>query len=429
MLVIAGERKETAMNEKEIIERNLSRYFELNGNKRVVVLPLRNLSGMVSDILYEKFGVREQFIVDNNAYDMKHIYPMNQMPAIYKECTFFLAAFGNTKKILNKQLTEYVPEKQIVDLLFDEEREKVFASNAKVHLDFLCPGFGKCGTTSLHYALARNPKIFLPSVKETHFLRYSVNENTHETFKSQYKEEDIAGKLVGEIEPAYRGHAEDVYRYFGGDLKLIFCVRNPVDTLYSYFKMEMRNEIFMLGSKSSGAEIMDGFERITPEVFDRWAMKYKYRGLYPEHIRSYLEYYPAEQMKIIVSEELYADTYNGMEELQNFLGIPEADKIKYREFPRENAGSKVAKDQKGLEINMSIGQLRRKLMRQGDAEALDMLQDIAQKVEEFTMVDYDEPMWESTRLKLMDYYMDSIYELEGMLERSLQGVWYDIQTL
>lgn len=412
------------MSEKEIIEKNLRRYFETHENRRVVVLPFRNMSEMVGNLLKAEYGIQEQFIVDNNVYDMEHIFPMNNMPDHYKECTFFLAAFGNTKKVLREQLLSYVAEDRIVDLLFDEEREKVFESSSKVHLDFLCPGMAKCGTTSLHYAFAQNPKIFLPSVKETHFLRYSVNEESHEKFKSQYKEEDTVGKLVGEIEPAYRGHAEDVYKYFGGGLKLIFCVRNPIETLYSYFKMEMRNEVFMMDSESTGEVMMEGFEQVSPEMFDSWAKKYRYRGVYADSIKVFLEYYPIEQMKIVVSEDLYTNAYEVMDELQDFIGLSAEDKLKYQKFPRENIGSKVAKNRKGLEINMGIGQLSRRLMRQGDAQSLNMLRSISEKMEEFTMVDYNEPMLESTRKDLMDYYMDSIHDLEGMIGRSLQGIWY-----
>ena len=165
------------MNEKKIIQKNLQNFFCNNNNKKVVILPLRNLSGLVRDILNDEYSIQEQFLVDNYAYDMKHIYPMDCMPDGYENCTFLLAAFGNTKKILTEKLLEYVSEDRIVDLLFDEERDEVFRSNSKVHIDFLCPGFAKCGTTSLHYALSQNPKIFLPKVKETCFLRYSVNES------------------------------------------------------------------------------------------------------------------------------------------------------------------------------------------------------------------------------------------------------------
>lgn len=138
----------------------------------------------------------------------------------------------------------------------------------------------------------------------------------------------------------------------------------------------------------------------------------------------FLQYYPEEQIKIIVSEELYADVQGQMDDLQDFLGIPAEDKLVYREFPRENIGSKVAKDQTGLDININMGLLRHRLVQQGDFRSLDLLRDIREKVEEFTLVDYNEPMLESTRRELQDYYMDSIHEMEGMLGRSLQGKWY-----
>lgn len=412
------------MNEKNIIIKNLEDYFGANANNKIVILPLRNLSGMVSDILNEKYGIQERFLVDNYAYDMKHIYPMEQMPEGYEECTFMLAAFGNTKKALKKKLLEYVSEDQIVDLLFDEEREKVFQSNSKVHVDFLCPGFAKCGTTSLYHALRQNPKVFLPEVKETSFLRYDINIKTHENFKKYFKPEDTSGRIVGDIEPSYVGNAEDAYRYFGGDPKIIFCVRNPVNALFSNFKMMLRSEMVMFESNSIKTETLENVQQINSEMFDRWAIKGRYKERYADHIKSFLEYYPMEQIKIVVSEELFADAQGSMNDLQEFLGIPKDDRIEYQNFPRENTGNKVSKDQKSLEINRSIKQLYLELVRNGDARQAAMLMGIRRKVEEFTLTTYDEPMLDSTRQSLLDYYMDSIHELEGMLGRSLQGVWY-----
>lgn len=412
------------MSEKEIIRKNIRIFFKENSNKKVVILPLRNLSGMVKDILMEEYHIQEQFLIDNYTYDMKHIYPMNQMPEGYQDCYFLLAAFGSTKKILKDQLLKYVSGDRIVDLLFDEEREQIFDSDSKVHIDFLCAGFGKCGTTSLHYALAQNPKVFLPRVKETHFLRYSINKTTHDAFKNHYKVEETAGKLVGDIDPSYRSNAEEIYRYFGSDLKIIFCVRNPVETIYSHFKMAMRGQLVMLGSESLKPEMMEGFEYVCPQLFDQWAMKYKFKERYADYIKAFLEYYPMEKIRILVNEELFRDVHGQMENLQNFLGLSEEDKLNYREFPRENVGSKVSKDPKALEINTYIDQLRHNLVRKSDFQSLDLLDIIRRQVEEVTMIDYNEPMLESTRQNLMDYYMDSIHDLEGMLGRSLQGVWY-----
>lgn len=413
------------MSEKELIAKNIRNYFKNHENKKIVILPLRDLSGIVRDILREEYGLCEQFLVDNYAFDLEHIFPMDRMPENYKECVFFLAVFGTTGKVLQEKLLEYVPADRIVDLLYDEEREKVFQSDSKVHIDFACPGFAKCGTTSLHYALAQNPKIFLPEGKETWFLRYNINEDTHEGFKKHYeKAEGRKGVIRGMIEPSYRSQADEVYRYCGKDLKLIFCVRNPADVLYSYFKMTMRCDLGTFSSDSMELMMMDEFGRVCPEMFDKWSQKYRYRERYAHYIKTFLEFYPMEQIKIITGEELYADVYNQMNDLQEFLGIAEEDRIAYREFPRENIGSQVVKDKTGLEINHELFQLNLRLTRAGDYQSLELLNSIRDKAEKITMVDYKAPMLESTRQNLLDYYMDSIHELEELLGRSLKNIWY-----
>lgn len=412
------------MNEKEIVRKNIRQYFERHDNKKIVVMPLRNLSGMVTDILHEEYKIQEQFLVDNYTFDMTHIYPIDNMPQGYEECAFFIAAYGKTREILKEQLGKYISDEQIVDVLHDEEEERIFASDSKVHFDFLCPGFAKCGTTSLHYALAQNPNIFLPQVKETQFLSYSVNEISHEAFRNHYGAEATAGKLVGGVEPSYIHHVEDVYRYFGKDLKLIFVVRNPVNTLYSNFKMAFRNEMVTLESDPMELNMMGEYDHVCPEMFDGYAKENRYKRLYSNYIREYLKYYPMEQIKIIVCEELLKDTNAQMNELQAFLGIREENRMKYQDFPKEHVGNKVAKDPLSLAINIRMKQLNHRLVHEGDFKSLQLLKDIRKKVEEITLVDYSEPMLESTRRELLDFFMDSIHELEELLGRSLQGLWY-----
>lgn len=412
------------MSEKELIQKNIRNYFKESGNKKIVILPFWDFANTAREILKEEYGIQEQFLVDSYAYDMEHVYPADRMPEGYEECTFFLTAFGSVKKILKNQLLKYVPADRIIDLLYDEEREQVFQSNSKIHLDFLCAGFAKCGTTSLHYALTQNSRIFLPKVKETSFLRYAVNEATHEAFKNHYGMEETKGKIVGGVEPSYKSCAEEVYHYFGRDLKIIFCVKNPADMLYSYFKMAMRNDVSMFGSESVESILIEEFGSVCPEMFDKWAMRYREKGRYVNYIEEYLEFYPPDQIKIIASEELYTDARRLMDDLQGFLGLSEEDRVQYREFPQQNIGSKVVKDKQGLEINRALFQLRLSLTHTGDFQSLDLFQDISKKIENITMIDYKEPMLASTRQKLMDYYMEDICKLEEIMGRSLKDVWY-----
>ena len=186
----------------------------------------------------------------------------------------------------------------------------------------------------------------------------------------------------------------------------------------------MRCDLGTFSSDSVELTMMDEFGRVCPEMFDKWSQQYRYRERYAHYIKAFLEFYPMEQIKIIAGEELYADVYNQMNDLQEFLGIAEKDRIAYREFPRENIGSQVVKDKAGLEINHELFQLNLKLTRAGDFQSLELLNSLRDKTEKITMADYNAPMLDSTRQHLMEYYMDDICELEKMMGKSLKGVWY-----
>lgn len=414
------------IRERDVIKKNLQRYFEKNENKKVVILPLRNRSDMVKGILQDEYGIKEQFIVDNFAYDMKHIFPVDRMPDRYKECVFLIAAVGGVKKELEFSLQKYIPQEQIVDLLFSEEREEVFQSESKVHLDFLCVGFSKCGTSSLQSALEKNPRVYLPKVKETFFLHFAVDKAAHEKFKNWYGYEETKGKIIGGIEPTYHSVAEDVFRYFGDgrDFRIIFCVRNPADALYSDFKMMMRGIVNMEAKYDKELELMKAFGHVCPEMFDQWNADYRYRYEYARYIKDFLVYYPTEQIKIIIFEELCSNPYGQMNDLQDFLNFSKEEKLDYDQFPRENVGDKVVKDVRALKINMELCQLRTRLQEKCDSQTVGMLQNIYNQVEEITLRDYREPMLLSTRQNIMEYYNEGIHELEKLMGRSLSGVWY-----
>lgn len=414
------------MRERDLIKKNLQGYFEKNENKKIVILPLRNRSDMVKEILQDEYGIKEQFIVDNFAYDMKHIYPIDRMPDSYKDCVFLMAAVGGVKKELERSLEKYVPQEQIVDLLYSKEREEVFQSESKVHLDFLCAGFSKCGTSSLQSALEKNRRVYLPKVKETFFLHFAVNKASHETFKNWYGLEKTKGKIIGGIEPTYHSVSEEVFRYFGEDrdFRIIFCVRNPADALYSEFKMIMRGIVNMEGRYDKEVELMKEFGHVCPEMFDKWNTDYRYRYEYAKYIKDFLIYYPIEQIKIVTFEELCSNPYEQMNDLQDFLNLSKEEQLDYYQFPRENVGDKVVKDVKALKMNMELCQLRMLLQEKCDSQTIGMLQNIYNQVQEITLMDYKKPMLLSTWQNIMEYYSEGIHELENLMGRSLSGVWY-----
>ena len=108
-----------------------------------------------------------------------------------------------------------------------------------VRIDFLVPGFSKCGTTSLCSQLAKHPEVFIPGAKEPCFFAYNFEKGWpwYETF---FKDAGAA-RILGEGSTFYTAaEFEDqvcqrVFKYFP-HVRLIFIARNPIARLESSFR-------------------------------------------------------------------------------------------------------------------------------------------------------------------------------------------------
>ena len=156
--------------------------------------------------------------------------------------------------------------------------------NNKPGPDFVCIGAQKSGTTWLYENLARHAEVWVPPVKEFHYFdRVCVNDqllglwdmpHPHgiARYAGAFKSLDVkrlrwlrqyyrlgmdkawyldlfdtrysGGKLCGEITPGYSTLEERGVKYarsvLGGDVHILFIVRNPVYRSWSAAKMLLR---------------------------------------------------------------------------------------------------------------------------------------------------------------------------------------------
>lgn len=344
-------------------------------------MPYGRNGRMAKDILNNEFDLQEEFLLDNYAYDMEKIFPINKMPK--KKGVFFLvvAQTDTAYKICHNLLENGILDEQIRQVNYSlDDIDKIYECDEKVHLDFLCPGFWKCGTSSLYVALSNNENIFLPVVKETFFI-HNINESCHDELKSKhYPPNMVRNRIVGGIEPSYICDAHSVYRYFGQDLKLIFCLRNPVRALESFFWM--CKEQGMITWSSSIRENFDIY-------FDRSGYIFKYIDI----IHDWEKYYQRNQIMPVVLEELKSNSTEIMNEIQKFIGLEECKRINYTQLPCVNTkNNRAVFGESGL---IEIPDLN----------------------EEDVM---DERLYK----ELFQYYEDSIHKLEEYIGRSLEGYWY-----
>ncbi|RMH35958.1 MAG: hypothetical protein D6694_14235 [Gammaproteobacteria bacterium] len=105
--------------------------------------------------------------------------------------------------------------------------------------NFICVGFGKSGTTSLHYALRDHPDVCLPKMKEAHF--FDVDETYAKGlvfYRRNFFSHCSNKKVIGDITPAYVTKPEALKRIrkdLGRGVKIVVILRHPVIRAFSHY--------------------------------------------------------------------------------------------------------------------------------------------------------------------------------------------------
>ncbi len=293
-----------------------------------------------------------------------------------------------------------------------------------MHLDFLCGGFSKAGTTSLQSAFKKHPNIQLPINKESYYLVWRDQyDNSPKRFKDRYFPELQEGKLIGNIEPAYSGKAVEAYECFGKDLKIILMLRNPIDATYSIFKMLMKNP-----NQGRQAMYYRKYGKFHVDMFNDFIEDYIFGGiddryLYIKYVKEYMELFGKDQVKLVIFEELIREPERVLNEVQDFVGAP---RKKYKKLPRSNEGKFVSKNFPSAIINCAL--YKKKIaMKTASVKQMKRYWKVANFVHKHTYVENAEKMSEKSREVLKDFYKDSVKELSELSGRDFGEFWKDFQ--
>lgn len=291
-----------------------------------------------------------------------------------------------------------------------------------VKLDFLCVGFTKCGTTSLYGALRKNKKIYMPKEKEILYGKWKDHYlDAPERFREMYFTGISPKRKWGCIEPTYFRRADFVYESFGNTPKIIFMLRNPADATYSYFKMMMRR---------SGDPIhrmyFRKYKKYSPKMFQEYMEDDVFSGKdqrfsYDIWLKDYLKYYDRENIKIVLLEEIIKEPERVLTEVQEFIGVKP---IKDLELPHSNTGKKVSKNYFCARVNGKLHRRSLQYKESGTDKQRKRFKKIRDFIWKYTLIDNDEKISENDKKVLMEYYRDSIKEVEKIAGRSLKGIWY-----
>ncbi len=297
----------------------------------------------------------------------------------------------------------------------------------KRNMDFLCVGFEKAGTTSLDTILRQHSLINLPKIKETQYFYWDYKyENAKEVLWERYFS-DKAG-IYGAIEPEFEYFPKEIQREFGKDVKLLFIMRNPVNRLFSSYRMELRRGakvvIEQYKERKSVSLMFEKFV-VNHMVYNKrgTAKLFVERGKYMRVIREFMNYFPHENMKFIIFEEFILNPQKYIIEIQNFLGIP-IERLNCN--VKENEGNRVSRNYGCAYLNALIISLNFQLWTNKDFPiSLYMKWKIfLDKIMQYTTVEIRSQMNHRTQKICEQFYREDKEELEKFLKKDLSQLWF-----
>jgi hypothetical protein len=186
-------------------------------------------------------------------------------------------------------------------------------------IDFVGIGTGKAGTTWISEMLDAHPDICMSEPKEVHYFNkrgsYFLNtENSNYNKGFQWYKNHFRhcryGQLIGEFSPKYFFdlQAPERIKQTFPDVKLIVCLRDPVDRAFSQYNFVTH---YMKKEIRSFEEVI----RTEPEYVEK--------GLYCKHLERYFQYFGKNQVHIIWFEEIKNHPDEALKKLFQFLGVDE----------------------------------------------------------------------------------------------------------
>ena len=174
--------------------------------------------------------------------------------------------------------------------------------------DFLVIGAEKAGSSWLWRNLSAHPEIFMPLTKEIHFFNKTRNWERGPSWYARFFADAPPGTVRGEATPGYlySEEAPSRIRELLPNAKLIVSLRDPVERAFSAYRMAI--------SKL----------HIPPCPFETALDRYPFlirNSLYSEALARYFQFFPRENMRILLFHEMMAHRPKTLAELYRFLGV------------------------------------------------------------------------------------------------------------
>lgn len=194
---------------------------------------------------------------------------------------------------------------------------------------FVILGTQRGGTTSLHEDLSRHSLVSPPLAKEVQY--FTVNYARGERWYRAHFPRRRPDQQTFEASPYYLFHPDAPARAAATlpQTKFIVLLRNPVSRAYSHYlhscALGVEDLPFADALKAEEVRLKEA-ERLGINSSEGRRLhrnfSYKSRGMYAPQLSRWLTYVPATRIKVLKSEEWFADPSQTYAEVLDFLGLP-----------------------------------------------------------------------------------------------------------
>lgn len=286
-------------------------------------------------------------------------------------------------------------------------------------IDFIGIGAPRCGTSWIANVLRSHPDICISEPKEIrYFNRYEMpvgalrgqhNRNFDKGMDWYLQRFSHArpGQLRGEISPVYLSDSEApgvIKRHFA-DVKLIVCLRNPVDRAFSFYKLHRGNSII-------------------PEISFEQALErenvYVETGMYGRHIGRYLEHFDRSQILLLVFEELIDNPQDELHRVFDFLNVARPENLDPSKYHTNESAKRRSNKLHKLAFKTSQWLVERNLSKVLETLRAAGAHKLFNKINAAPV--QKESINAETRTRLENAFCDDIKRLEKLLDVDL-GRW------
>ena len=193
--------------------------------------------------------------------------------------------------------------------------------------NFFIVGAAKAGTTALHACLAQHPDIFMSRVKEPNYFAPDLGlpqpwARDLASYLSLFAE-GRCSTIRGESTPAYLLSCEAAQgvRTFCPEARILVVLRNPIDAIQSVYAEARKFGIEPERTFEAALAASDaGRPKLEARPGGVW-LRYREVVRYAEQVLRWMEAFPADQMHVLLHDDLVADSRSACSGILGFLGV------------------------------------------------------------------------------------------------------------